>query len=213
MPPATYRQFNDATRRLRADNKTSDKVLVPLYGAAVAEDEQGAVQDAAFQAFASGELSKADFSRVLSRSRETEKQRTEKPWLASVRKSLATSLAPSDSEDSSLYAKRLGAIDALDEWVSANAGAKPDEVSKKAKEIGAEYKASSLAELRKSLAVPRYAGGPRQSMTQESSGVVAQRLSEAYRTGKISAEELNREAALLKRWVNLFDEESKIGTP
>ncbi len=209
MSPATYRAFNHAV--VRGDGKTSDKRLIPVYSAALTNEVQSSVQDEAFAAYADGEISKSDFGRILARSRETERLMAEKPWLASIRKNMAARLAPANDDDADLYAKRLQGVDAFDEWLSANPGVKPDEAQTKAKEISGDVISATLAERRKSLAIPRYANGPRQTMTMESAAMAAQRLSQAYTSGAINAEELNRESALLRRWVNLFDEEARNG--
>lgn len=209
MSPATYRAFNSAIAR--GDGKTSDDSLIPVYNAALMDEDQSSVQDEAFTAYSNGTLSKTDFGRVMTRSRETERMLTEKPWAVSIRKDMATRLAPANDEDKELHAKRLQGVDAFDEWLAANPAAKPDDAHKKAKEISGDVISATLAERRKSLAIPRYASGPRQSLTLESAGMAAQRLSQAYKSGAINAEELNREAALLRRWMNLFDEEASSG--
>jgi len=90
--------------------------------------------------------------------------------------------------------------------------AQPDEVKKKSAEIAKEYSASAVADLRAGLDMPKYSTVARYAMTPEAMAVSAQKLAQAYKGGKISAEELNRETALLKRWSSIFDEEAKLGT-
>ena len=212
MSAGAYRNFNDATRRMSVDGKTAAMAFVPLYQAALGEADQGAVQDAAFQAFAEGNLSMVDFARVLTRSRQTETVAAESPWVAGVRKSMATRLAPVDGNDRNLYQKRLQGIDVLDDWLAATPGAKPDEVQRKADEIAKRYIADSVSEMRKTLPLPRYANVPRQNMNLETIGVTAQKIGEAFRLGKINSEELIRETAKLRKWASLFDEEAKLAT-
>lgn len=211
LSPTEYRVFKNATRRQNVDQKTDNEAYVGFISRATADQDQGAVQDEAFQAFSDGKLAKTDFNRIVTASRRTLEQQSDKPWLTDIRKTVSAQLAPSDPDDKGQYAKRLDGLFELDDWVAANPKATRDEVRKKANELVDSHSKSAVKDLRAALDMPKYSTVARYAMSRDSVTLSAQKLVQAYKGGRINSDELNRETALLKRWASVFDEEARLG--
>lgn len=208
LSPAQYRTFNAALRRKGQDVKTDPQAFTTLASRAVRED----VQDEAFLAYSEGRLSKPDMARIMGLSRQTLSDEAERPWLIEARKSLAERLAPVETEDYAQHAKRLEGVFALNDWASANPKATRDDVKKKANEIATDYNTSVVGNLRASLDLPKFAGGSRFTMSEESLSASAMELANAYRAGKVNVDELTKQTGLLRRWKTVLDEEARLGT-
>ena len=211
LSPALYGTFQKALERQSKTTDDSDKEIYrTMFDRAVKDPDQDTVQDDAFQMFSDGKLKKSDFNRIFNLSRSTQKGK-ERPFIGEIRKSLAARLSPLDREDTEQYEKRLDGLFALDDWIGQNPNATRDEVKKKANEIAKEY--TEDVDLRAGLDMPMYSTVGRYNFTADSLQVAAQKLAAAYKAGKIKSEELTREAALLKKWKNVLDEEGRNGKP
>ena len=210
LTPALYGTFQKALeRQTNAVGDSDNEVYRTMFDRAVKDPDQDTVQDDAFQMFSDGQLKKSDFNRIFNLSRSTQRGK-EKPHIGEIRKTLAARLAPLDREDTEQYEKRLDGLFALDDWISQNPNANRDEVKKKANEIAKEY--TEGVDLRAGLDMPLYSSVGRYNFTADSLQVAAQKLGAAYKAKKITAEELAREATLLRKWKSVLDEEGRNGT-
>lgn len=211
LSPALYGMFNKALeRQTNATGDSDNETYVSLFDRAIKDPDQETVQDDAFQMFSDGKLKKSDFNRIFNLSRSTQNGK-EKPFIGEIRKTLAARLAPLDREDTEQYEKRLDGLFALDDWIAQNQNASRDEVKKKANEIAKSY--TEDVDLRAGLDMPMYSTVGRYNFTADSLQVAGQKLGAAYKAGKITAEELTREATLLRKWKNILDEEGRNGKP
>lgn len=212
LTASEYRLFSNAIQRQNSGAAETDrKAYLAFLDRAAKDDDQDAVQDDAVAAYGDGHMSKTDFNKVMSLSRATTKHRAAKPWLDDVRSVLSARLAPLDRDDTQQYTRRLDGLFALDDWVEANPQATRDEVKKKANEIAKDFAGAATEDLRAGLDMPQYSTVGRYAMSMESIALSAQKLAQAFKEGKIGEEELNREAALLKRWKSVLDEEARHG--
>lgn len=211
LSPALYGTFKKALeRQTNAVGDSDNETYLSMFDRAVKDPDQDTVQDDAFQMFSDGKLKKADFNRIFNLSRSTQKGK-ERPFIGEIRKSLAARLSPIDREDTEQYENRLDGLFALDDWIGLNPNATRDEVKKKANEISKEY--TEDVDLRAGLDMPMYSTVGRYNFTPDSLQVAAQKLGAAYKAGKITSEELTREATLLRKWKNILDEEGRNGRP
>lgn len=210
--PSEYRTFNSALQKQsKTPEKSDNGTYIRLTKDANEDDNQDAVQDDILQEFSSGNISKGDYQRLMSASRRTAKARVEKPWANELRSTLRSRLAPADREDTAQYSKRLDGLFAFDDWLDRNPKATRDDAKKKADDLYREYSSQTAADLRAGLDMPRYATVGRYAFNGGSIAITAQRLAQAYKEGKITKDDLNREAQLLKRWKSVLDEEQRLG--
>lgn len=218
IPSADYKNLLGLAARQRkemeGDTGSPDRnAYADLLKRAVVDDDQGAVQDDAIDAYRQGYISRTDLNKLFTLSRNATSEALSRPWSREVRKTLSSQLAPASVAEPEQYERRMQAVFAFDDWVKENPEATRDEAVTKAKELAGEYAARDIDDLRKSIPMPYASTVGRYAITPEQLPLSAAKLREAFHTKRISEEQFREQVEVLKKWKAMFDEEVRNGQP
>jgi hypothetical protein len=176
---------------------------------AFTEDDEATVIGDAMDLYRQGDISKSDLNKVISMARSKKKTDSATPWAKEVRKGLGVQLLPKDKSEPRQFTRRMEGLFAFDDWMAANPKATREEALAKGNEIVKLYGIRDLKKIRDEIPMPYAPVLPRYRMNMDGIKQSAAKLKKAFDEGKLSKEQFNAYVGVIRKWVDLINEEEK----